>query len=271
VHVDEAGRDVEPGGVDLARRARAGQIAHRDDLAPGNAHIRHERRVSGAVQHTPPSNQQVEGLGLGGEGHGDGEQDPRWKDYSEAMGQLSRDHPEDLEAASLYAVSMFGVTGGERDYRTYMKIASIGQEVFRRNPDHPGALHYLIHAFDDPVHAPLGLPYAHRYSKVASAAPHAQHMPSHIFLALGMWDECISSNIDSWNSSEERVARLGLGSRRLPDGQRVRRRRGLVPGRMDEAAGLGLRHGAPVCSARDRAGAAGCCARGVARARPCRR
>ena len=143
---------------------------------------------------------------------GDGEKDRRWKDYSEAMGRLSREHPEDLEAASLYAVSMFGVTGGERDHRTYMRIASISQEVFHRNPDHPGALHYLIHAFDDPIHAPLGLPYAHRYSKVASAAPHAQHMPSHIFLALGMWDECISSNIDSWNSSEERVARLGLES-----------------------------------------------------------
>ena len=143
---------------------------------------------------------------------GDGERDHRWKRYSEAMGRVSGDYPEDLEAASLYAVSMFGVTGGKRDYRTYMKIASIGEGVFRRNPDHPGALHYLIHAFDDPVHAPLGLRYAHLYSKVASAAPHAQHMPSHIFLALGMWDECISSNIDSWNSSEDRVARLGLGS-----------------------------------------------------------
>lgn len=143
---------------------------------------------------------------------GDGERDRRWRDYSDAMGQISREHPEDQEAGSLYAVSMFGVTGGERDHRTYMKIASISQGVFRRNPDHPGALHYLIHAFDDPVHAPLGLPYAHLYSKVASAAPHAQHMPSHIFLALGMWDECISSNIDSWNSSEDRVARLGLGS-----------------------------------------------------------
>ncbi len=143
---------------------------------------------------------------------GDGERDRRWKRYSDAMGQVSRDHPEEQEAASLYAVSMFGVTGGERDHRTYMKIASIGEEVFRRNPNHPGALHYLIHAFDDPVHAPLGLRYAHLYSKVASAAPHAQHMPSHIFLALGMWDECISSNIDSWNSSEDRIARLGLGS-----------------------------------------------------------
>ena len=143
---------------------------------------------------------------------GDGEQARRWKRYSEAMEQVSREHPQDLEAASLYAVSRFGVTGGERDHRTYMKIASISGGVFRRNPDHPGALHYLIHAFDDPVHAPLGLPYARLYSKVASTAPHAQHMPSHIFLALGMWDECISSNVDSWNSSEDRVARLSLGS-----------------------------------------------------------
>ena len=143
---------------------------------------------------------------------GDGKRDERWKRYSDAMGQLSRDHPEDLEAASLYAVSMFGVTGGDRDHKTYMKIASIGERVFRENPEHPGALHYLIHAFDDPVHAPLGLPFARLYSKVASAAPHAQHMPSHIFLALGMWDECISSNVDSWNSSEDRVKRLGLGS-----------------------------------------------------------
>ena len=76
VHVDEAGRDVQPGGVDLARRARAGQIAHRDDLAPGNAHIRHERRIAGPVQHMSSSNQQVEGLSVGGEGmDGDGEQD----------------------------------------------------------------------------------------------------------------------------------------------------------------------------------------------------
>ena len=143
---------------------------------------------------------------------GDGERERRWRRYSDAMGQVSRDYPEDQEAASLYAVSMFGVTDGERDHRTYMKIASIGEGVFRRNPNHPGALHYLIHAFDDPVHAPLGLRYAHLYSKVASAAPHAQHMPSHIFLALGMWDECISSNLDSWNSSEDRIARLGVGS-----------------------------------------------------------
>ena len=142
---------------------------------------------------------------------GKGSRLERWRGYSEAMRSLSEAYPEDLEAASLYAVSLFDGTQ-DRDVRTYMRIASIAEPVFRRNPDHPGALHYLIHAFDDPIHAPLGLTYARRYAKVASAAPHAQHMPSHIFLALGMWDECIASNIDSWNSSEARVKRGGLDS-----------------------------------------------------------
>ena len=143
---------------------------------------------------------------------GEGSKEERWLRYSEAMGRLSKQHPEDLEAKSLYAVSMFGTTGGKRDTRTYMKIAAAAEDVYFENQDHPGALHYLIHSFDDPVHAPLGLRYARRYSDVASSAPHAQHMPSHIFLALGMWDECVSSNIDSWNSSEARVKRLGLGT-----------------------------------------------------------
>lgn len=143
---------------------------------------------------------------------GEGSREDRWQRYSAAMGDLHRSDPNDMEAAALYAVSMFGTTGRTRDTRTYMRIAAVAQEVYRRNPDHPGALHYLIHSFDDPVHAPLGLRFARRYSQVASSAPHAQHMPSHIFLALGMWDECVSSNTDSWNSSEARVKRLGLGS-----------------------------------------------------------
>ena len=143
---------------------------------------------------------------------GEGDKQDRWQRYSEAMEQLYRAHPEDLEAASFYAVSLFGTTGRVRNTRTYMRIASIVEDVYLENPDHPGALHYLIHSFDDPVHAPLGLRYARRYAKVASSAPHAQHMPTHIFLALGMWEECVASNIDSWESSEARVKRLGLGS-----------------------------------------------------------
>lgn len=142
---------------------------------------------------------------------GEGDRSERWKRYSDAMERHSRAYPSDLEAASLYAVSLFDGTKG-RDHRTYMKIAAVAERVYRDNPDHPGALHYLIHAFDDPIHAPLGLRFARSYAKVASDAPHAQHMPSHIFLALGMWDEVVSSNIDSWESSEARVQRLGLGS-----------------------------------------------------------
>lgn len=143
---------------------------------------------------------------------GTASKDERWQRYTRAMERLSREYPDDLEAASLHAVSLFGVTGGKRDSRTYMRVAAIAERVFRENESHPGALHYLIHAFDDPIHAPLGLRYARLYSKVASAAPHAQHMPSHIFLALGMWKECVDSNLDSWNSSEARVKRLKLDS-----------------------------------------------------------
>ncbi len=143
---------------------------------------------------------------------GEGGREERWLRYSEAMGRLAGSYPRDLEAAALHAVSLFGTTGRERDFRTYMKIASIAEELYAENPTHPGALHYLIHAYDDPIHAPLGLRAARRYAKVAPAAPHAQHMPSHIFLALGMWQDCVSSNIDSWNSSEARVERKGLGS-----------------------------------------------------------
>ena len=68
------------------------------------------------------------------------------------------------------------------------------EEVFERNPQHPGAAHYLIHSVDDSVHAPLGLRAADAYAKIAPDSPHAQHMTSHIYLALGMWDETVAAN-----------------------------------------------------------------------------
>ena len=178
----------------------------REDREKGRSALEKGSKANSA---TPRERQYLEAANIV---FGDGERADRWQRYSNAMGRLANAHPDDLEAASLHAVSMFGTTGGKRDTRTYMKIASIVEDVFLENQEHPGALHYLIHSFDDPVHAPLGLRYARRYSDVASSAPHAQHMPSHVFLALGMWDECISSNIDSWNSSEARVKRLGLGT-----------------------------------------------------------
>ena len=129
--------------------------------------------------------------------------------YSEALRRLREAYPDDLEAASFYALSILGTAQGVRDFRIYMKAAAVVEEVFDRNPRHPGALHYLIHSYDDPVHAPLGLRAARIYAEVAPAATHAQHMISHIYVALGQWDEVISSNTKSFEVSEARLRRLG--------------------------------------------------------------
>ncbi len=130
--------------------------------------------------------------------------------YCEAMENLHLQYPEDLEIASFYALSILGTSHGARDLRKYMKSASIVERVYEKNPNHPGALHYLIHSYDDPVHAVLGLRAAERYAKVAPAAAHALHMPSHIFVAIGDWDRVVASNEDSWRASLARQERKAL-------------------------------------------------------------
>ncbi len=123
--------------------------------------------------------------------------------YSEAMGAIVKRFPDDLEAQAFYALSILGLTGTVRNTENYMRAAAIAEEIYRKNPDHPGALHYLIHAYDDPVHAPLGLRAARAYGTVARGASHAQHMPSHIFFALGMWDDSIKANIASMKTARD--------------------------------------------------------------------
>jgi tetratricopeptide (TPR) repeat protein len=114
--------------------------------------------------------------------------------YAEAMERLVRENPDDLEAKTFYALALLGLNQGVRDTVTYLRAAPWADTVFRANPDHPGAAHYLIHAYDDPVHAPLGLAAARAYARIAPDAAHAQHMTTHIFLAMGMWDEVVSQN-----------------------------------------------------------------------------
>jgi multidrug efflux pump subunit AcrA (membrane-fusion protein) len=129
--------------------------------------------------------------------YGDGDKVQRDANYSAALGALARQYPDDLDARSFYALSILGLTGGRRDVANYMRAAAEAEAVYAVDKYHPGALHYLIHAYDDPIHARLGLPAARLYGKVAPAASHAQHMPSHIFFALGMWDEAIEANVAS--------------------------------------------------------------------------
>jgi tetratricopeptide (TPR) repeat protein len=126
--------------------------------------------------------------------YGDGDKTHRDANYNLALGELAHRYPADLDARSFYALSWLGLTS-DRNTANYMRGAAEAEAVYEINPRHPGALHYLIHAYDDPVHAPLGLRAARRYGKVAPSASHAQHMPSHIFFALGMWDDAIEANI----------------------------------------------------------------------------
>jgi len=126
--------------------------------------------------------------------YGDGTKEKRDTLYSAAMGRISARYPDDQEAKVFYALSLIGLSQGIRNVPTYIKAGAIAEEVYRKNPNHPGAVHYTIHAFDDPVHAPLGLYAARAYSKIAPGAAHAQHMTTHIFLALGLWDDVVSQN-----------------------------------------------------------------------------
>jgi tetratricopeptide (TPR) repeat protein len=133
--------------------------------------------------------------------YGTGTKKERDAAYEAAMGKLAAAYPNDLDARAFHALSLLGLNGIDRDTANYMRAASVAEEVYELNPRHPGALHYLIHAYDDPLHAPLGLRAARKYGKVAPAASHALHMPSHIFFALGMWDASIEANVASLESA----------------------------------------------------------------------
>ncbi len=146
---------------------------------------------------------------------GAGTAEERTLAYSEAMGQLADANPEDHEAASLYSLSLMRTrVRGPDSVREDMQAGAIAQMVFRANPDHPGAAHYIIHAYDDPVHAPIALYAAHKYSEIAPAAVHALHMPSHIFVQHGMWDHVVERNVESYGASVARAKRKGLSPTR---------------------------------------------------------
>ena len=117
--------------------------------------------------------------------------------YAAAMQDLARRFPQDAEAQLFYALSLIGLSQGHREVPTYLRAGAIAETVFAHQPDHPGAAHYVIHAYDDPSHAAIALSAARAYSHIAPDAAHAQHMTSHIFLALGLWDDVVRANVTS--------------------------------------------------------------------------
>jgi len=135
--------------------------------------------------------------------------------YSDAMARMHARWPDDHEVATFYALSLLGtVRPGDKGFRRQALAASIVERVFKENPDHPGAAHFIIHSFDDPDHAPLGLPAARVYAGIAPSAPHALHMPSHIFVQLGMWQDVAASNTVAYKAARDLNARLKLAEGR---------------------------------------------------------
>ena len=124
--------------------------------------------------------------------------------YSDAMRRLHTSSPKDDEASLFYALSLITSPDAKRDnFAITREAIVIINDVFTRQPNHPGAAHYLIHACDNPVLATQALTAARRYAQIAPASPHAVHMPSHIFARLGMWDEDIKSNLRSEEIAKE--------------------------------------------------------------------
>jgi len=116
--------------------------------------------------------------------------------YADAMAKLHAKYPTDTEASTFYALSLLeAVDLSDKTYTSQLKAAAILEQLETTQPEHPGIPHYLIHSYDYAPIAEKGLPAARRYAALASSAPHAVHMPSHIFSTLGMWQEAIDSNI----------------------------------------------------------------------------
>jgi hypothetical protein len=118
--------------------------------------------------------------------------------YEHAMEGLHARFPKDDEVSAFYALALLATAPpADKTYANQLKAAALLEPIFKRHPRHPGAAHYIIHAFDTPALAPRALAAARSYAKIAPSAPHALHMPSHIFTRLGLWPESIASNLAS--------------------------------------------------------------------------
>ena len=124
--------------------------------------------------------------------------------YSQAMEKVYRNNPDDMEAAIFYALSLKASSlPTDKTYANERQGGAILEKIFAAQPNHPGIAHYIIHCYDNPVLASQGLDAARRYAAIAPAVPHALHMPSHIFVRLGLWDDAAKSNLAAMNAGKK--------------------------------------------------------------------
>src|SRR5262249_21030632 len=144
---------------------------------------------------------------------GAGSKAARDRAYADRMAELSRANPQDDEAAAFYALAILAtIPNGQRNVAVSLKAGAIATAILKRNPEHPGAAHYALHAYDDGEHAARALEAARLYARVAPASSHARHMPSHAFLPLGLWDEAAASDEAAWQTSVDLARRKGLSA-----------------------------------------------------------
>jgi hypothetical protein len=157
---------------------------------------------------------------------GDGGEADRQRAYAEAMQRLYKRYPDDDEAATFYVLALldtairatFGLADsrqgeGHRHYQlagsdTQRRVGEILRRVRQRNPEHPGAAHYLLHNYDDPMHAAQALEVARTYARIAPASSHARHMPAHVFVQLGLWRDAAASDEAAAQAAEAAAKRL---------------------------------------------------------------
>src|SRR2546423_10611672 len=121
------------------------------------------------------------------------------------MEKVYQRHPDDHEAAAFYALSVLAADH-DKTNANRKRAAAVLEKLFAEEPNHPGVAHYLIHTYDKPDMAQLGLPAARRYAQLAPAAPHALHMPAHIFARLGLWQDDTDSNVCSITATQKGAA-----------------------------------------------------------------
>ncbi len=143
---------------------------------------------------------------------GEGNKAVRDSSYAAYMKGLYEKYPGNNEVAAFFSLSLIGWALTGREISVSEDAAKVAMEILDRNPQHPGALHYIIHAYDHPEYAAKALEVANKYAGVAPEAAHALHMPTHTYVALGLWDEVVTSNIVSWAASIARKKRKKLGN-----------------------------------------------------------
>jgi len=194
---DVAGRDP---GCAIAHWGIAMSLFHQlweppsgEDLSEGDRQVRRAVEIRAG---TLRERQFIEALATYYRGYDIEADTVRAERYAHAMAGVARSNPSDAEAQIFYALALVATAPpADKSHTNQKRAAEILEPLFRQHPQHPGLAHYLIHAYDSAELAPRGLAAARAYSKIAPSAPHALHMPSHIFTRLGFWDDSIASNL----------------------------------------------------------------------------